>query len=259
MRAVFAQGAPDPVGLEIPEGLTLAESGAGDAVREGMTVAVFADGSLRFQGEVVPAMPLLHTRLGLAIKKTQAADSEVAPPEQLAVIADAGAPASVIAAIGEGLPAGLSLVLIVHVAGEGLPTPPPMSEAVAAALAAPNRQGASLDLMIPSLSACKRLEDAWNDTIMDNPFERRAEVLFRVIPDALENCRCGEKIDVATLTALIWADWGRSERRRRQLPLALVRDPAAELVPLAANATVRELVTIVEGRAGRPFRLAPAV
>jgi hypothetical protein len=254
MRAVFAQGPADRVAIEVPEGVTLAEARGGERVEEGMTVAVLADGGLRFRGEAFATVPPYHAALSQALREYQAPGSDVPPPTQLGVIADGGAPASVIAAIAEGLPVGLELVLIVHLAGDTSPTPPPMSPAVAAGLASPNRHEAVLDLLIPPLSSCKLLKQAWNDAMMGD-HELRGETLFAVIPETLEKCRCEEQTDVATLTAVIWAEYGRTGRTRRQLPVALVGDPAAEAVALAANATVRELVAIVEGRAGRPLRV----
>ncbi|MDC0716483.1 hypothetical protein [Nannocystis bainbridge] len=254
MRAQFAQGAGEPVVLQLPGGGQFPPSSRGVAVADGLPVFVMADGGYVFDTQPLTAAGL-QERLAEELERAGqlARNTGQARSAHLLLAADAGAPARALAEVAGMVPEGTTVALVVAVAGDVVPAPPSTPPAVQAVLAAPAEQRASTlaALLEPSAKACAPIGGVF-EAVRDAAPDQRSQVLLDGLPGALEQCRC-EGVDFPTLLAVAWQLGGKTAAAVRQLGVPLTRAPEAEGVALPA--TVAELVPLLEGRDGRPFRL----
>lgn len=258
MRALFAHGAGPPIAIYPAEGGRFPASSRGVAITDGLPVHLRRDGSFELSGAV-------HTAEGLAAaladefdKARQLRENLGQPltPIRLLIAADARAPLRALVELTGMVAPDTPLALIVDLAGDTVPTPPPIPPAVQAVLrdsAAQFRSQRIAELITPSLAGCPALGEVF-EAVATTTSDTRAQVLLDRLPGALERCDCAG-VDVDTLLAVTWTMSGKTEVEKRELPLPLSRDPNSEAVALAADATVEDLVPVLEARGARPFHV----
>lgn len=259
MRTLFAHGPGEPVYFDTRE-LQLPVSAGGEAVEDGIPMFVEAGGGFKFDNQAYATAAEAMVPLTEEYEKAEQMGENIGKPWQprLMVVADQRAPASAILELAAALPAATRILLIADLAGDVPPTPPPMPAAVAEVLkvsAADQRSYALADMMKKAIGDCEALREAFA-AVADTSADQRGQVLLDGLPGALEKCGC-DGVDVETLISAVWSLGGKTEPTRRQHLLALVQDPAAERVKLAATANAADLVRLAATRAGKPFRVAP--
>ncbi len=258
MRTLFAHGAGEPVYFDT-RGLQLPVSAGGEAIEDGIPMFVDAGGGFKFNNEAFATVAEVMVPLTEEYEKAEQLGANIGKPWQprLLLVADQRAPASAILELAAALPAATRILLIADLAGDVPPTPPPQPAAVAEVLkvSADQRSYALAELIKKAIGGCEPLHGAFA-AVADTTADQRSQVLLAGLPGALEQCGC-DGVDVETLISAVWSMAGKTEPVQRQHLLALVQDPAAERVELAATANAADLVRLAATRAGRPFRVAP--
>jgi len=258
MRTLFAHGPGEPVFVDT-SGLQLPVAAGGAVLEDGIPMTVEAGGGFRFDNQVFATVAEVMVPLTEEYDKARQLGENLGKPWQprLMVVADQRAPASAILELAAALPSATRIVVVAELAGDVPPTPPPQPAAVAEALKVPadQRSYALAELITKAIGGCEPLRGAFA-AVADTTADQRSQVLLAGLPGALEQCGC-DGVDVETLISAVWSMAGKTEPAQRQHALALVQDPAAEQVALAATASAADLVRLAVTRAGKPFRVAP--
>lgn len=261
MRALFAQAPADPtIFLQPPAGLALPTTSRGEPHGDGLPIFVHADGRAEFDAQPYPSLAAVQGTLTAELETGRTLSERMGKPfaPVVQLVADARAPLPVLVGFAEALPPEVKLQLLAELAGDTVPPPPPTPPAVRDALAAPAREVSFrlAEVLAPALGTCAPAKQTF-EAVATAPFDQRTRILVDGLTAAVETCRC-EGLDLDTVVAGVWTMIGKTAPARRTLALAPSRDPAVELAPLPADATVADLVEFLETRGAAPFRLAPA-
>lgn len=256
IRGLFAQRSDESVVFNTPEGMQLPETTGGGRIQEGIPLFIRADGSFEFNNETT-TLAALKDLLGEEFEKAKQLGEVIGRPYQprLVIIADARARATVIRDLAAELPPETTLSLIANLAGDTLPTPPPIPAAVTEAIAGPAEQRSPqfAALLTTAIGSCTALSEVFQ-AVAETTADMRSTVLLDGLPGAIERCRC-EGMDLETVVAVVWSMSGKQTLNTRHLPLPLARKrEAGDLLP--ADATIRDLVRRVEAPAAKPIRFA---
>lgn len=258
IRGLFAQRSDESVVFNTPEGMQLPETtgGGGGGSQEGIPVFIRADGSFEFNSETT-TLAALKDQLGEEFEKAKQLGEMIGRPYQprLVIIADARARATVIRDLAAELPPETTLSLIANLAGDTLPTPPPIPAAVTEAIAGPAEQRSPqfAALLTTAIGSCTALSEVFQ-AVAETTADMRSTVLLDGLPGAIERCRC-EGMDLETVVAVVWSMSGKQTPNTRSLALPLARKrEAGDLLP--TDATIRDLVRRVEAPAAKPIRFA---
>lgn len=247
----------DPIVISTPAGIELAESSRGEAVAAGLPIFIRASGDFEFNAQPLADLAALKVMLDEELDKANQVASITGDPftPRLLLVADRRAPAATIRDLADAVPPEMSFVLVVNLAGDVLPTPPTIPSAVRAVVEDPRADTRSrrlADLITPAIGTCTPVLDLFRE-VTTTTADQRGVVLNRGLAGAIEACNC--QLDVDTLFGAVWLMGAKTEPDKRQLALALTREPRAEALTLAKDARVADLVRLAETRAGKPFRL----
>lgn len=256
IRGLFAQRSDESLVFNTPEGMQLPETTGGGGTQEGIPLFIRADGSFEFNNETT-TFAALKDQLGEEFEKAKQLGEMIGQPYQprLVIIADSRARATVIRDLAAELPPETILSLIANLAGDTLPTPPPIPAAVTEAIAGPAEQRSPkfAALLTTAIGSCTALSEVFQ-AVAETTADMRSTVLLDGLPGAIERCRC-EGMDLETVVAVVWSMSGKQTPNRRSLALPLARKrEAGDLLP--ADATIRDLVRRVEAPAAKPIRFA---
>jgi hypothetical protein len=261
MRALFALG-PGEVLVVNPAGVgRFPASSRGVVMMDGFPAYLRGDGGFELDHKPHTAEEVKAA----LVEEYEQADQLMAntgrPPavRRLLLAADARAPVARLLELTALAPSGTEFALVVELAGDVVPTPPPMPPAVRAVVheaRADERSFKLAELIEPAVRTCVPVHKVF-EAVSTTTSDMRSKVLLDGLPGALEECRCAG-VDVDTLFSAVWAMTGKTEVAMRMLGLPLSADPKAEAVELPAAATVEDLVKVLESRDGRPFRVVQA-
>ncbi len=257
MRTLFAKAEFEPAVINPPPGMQLSETSVGGPVGDGIPLFVQADGSYVFGVDTHATYADLKEPLAEEFDKAIQLGENIGRPYhgRMIMVADPRAPARAILAVVADLPPGTDVGLVANLAGDTVPTAPPSTPAVQAALAVPptQRSGAIAEVLKTAIGSCTPLSDAFAG-VAETTADDRTRFLLDALPPALEKCNC-VSVDVETLVATVWGMTGKTAPAKRQLALNIVADPSAEAVELPAAATSQDLVKLAETRGDKPLRL----
>ena len=258
MRTLFAHGPDETNVVNTLENMQLPETSGGGTIDEGIPLTIRADGSFDFNNQSFTPVAELQSMLTAEFDKAIQMGEMIGRPWQprMLLIADARAQASVIHDLAAALPPTTGLALIATLAGDTVPTAPPVPAAVQDALAAPADQRSQklAELFTTAIGSCPAVADVFQGVATTSP-DMRSKLLLDGMPGAIERCRC-EGIDVETVVSAVWSMSGKLGPDQRQIGLRLARsgEAATDLIP--ANATIRELVRLAAAPDAKPLRFA---
>lgn len=260
IRKRLSELSTDPIVINTPDGIQLAESSRGEAVLDGFPIYIREDGTFEVDSRPGADLAALKAWLDEEFDKANQVASITGRlySQRLLLVADRRAPAATIRDLAAAVTPETTFALVVNLAGDTIPTPPTIPPAVRAAIDDPRADLRSVrlaELITPAIGTCTPVLDLFHE-VTTTTSDQRAVVLHRGLPGAIEKCRC--QLDVDTLFGAVWLMGARTEPEKRQLTLALSREPTAEAVTLAKDARVADLVQLAETREGKPFRLKPA-
>lgn len=259
MRTLFAHGPGDPPVVNPLEGTQLPETSRGAPIVEGFPLFIRADGSFDFNGQSFATVAALDEVLTEDFDRGMQLAKNMDRPWQprLLLVADARAPATVIRDLAATVPLETTFAVIATLAGDTVPTAPPIPAPVQEALVvrADLRSQKLAELLTTAIGSCTPAADVFQ-AVATTTSDNRSKVLLDGLPGAIEACRC-EGIDVETVTAVVWSMSGKlgPDMREIGIPLAGSREAAVVLVP--ATATISDLVRLADAQpTAKPFRFA---
>lgn len=256
IRALLAQLDTDPVVINTSPGMQLAESSRGGAIDDGVPLFIREDGSFEFDAQPLPTLAALKVALDEEYDKAKLLSERMGRPWQprLILVADARTPVATLRDLAAVVAPATTFALIVNLAGDTIPTPPPIPDAVRDAMVvrADERSQKLASVIIPAIGTCTPVTEVF-DAVASTSADMRGKLLHENLPDAIAKCRC-EGLDVETLVAAVWSMSAKTEPAKRQLLLPLTTDRKAGALELPASARVRDLVPLLEAR-DAPFRL----
>lgn len=259
MRTLFARGLVDPYEILTPPGIQLPVSRRGAPLGEGIALFIRADGSFQFDNTPFADLAALQGRLSEELGRAVqfAEDTGRRWTGHFNLMADARAPVSALFGFAEAMPPGMSYALVVSVADDFVPVPPPVPAALQPVLQLSDdeRSWQMGGIMNAATGSCTALREVFG-SIATATVDLRGKLLFDDVPTALATCKC-EGVDVETVVAVVWSINGKTEPAKRQFKLALTGDPAAGSVMFPVGETMARLVDYAEVNADRSFRILP--
>jgi len=258
MRTLFARGLVDPYEILTLPGMQLPVSRRGAPLGEGIALFIRADGSFHFDNTPFADLAALRVRLSEEVDiSVQIGENSGRPWRgHFNLMADARAPVSALFGFAEALPLGTTYALVVSVADDFVPVPPPVPATLRLALQLPfdERSWRMGGITNAVSGSCTALHEVFG-AVADTPVDLRGKLVFDDVPTALATCKC-EGVDVEAVVAFVWSISGKTEPAKRQFKLPLTGDPAAGSVMFQVGETMAGLVDFAEVQ-DRPFRIVP--